>query len=751
MGLPFRAVGTAASGNNPTSHSPGLPSGWQPGDMHVLVAGTRNRGTTINLPAGWTQIVDYVHTNTSGWGHVKVGVRIAQSGDAAPTVTYSGGANGNTIISQIAGFHQTKQNTDGLVEKQTASFASAQNMGAFASQEFASSGGAIYIGFKGDDWTSVATLTGDSVSWGSIDTHSQTAGNDAGLAWNYASFATNAPTLSAKTFTVTGGAAQFSVGIILEVLPAIVSQASTPTAQEATASGVGEIEHPGTGALAAQEAEVAGAGEVEENFALIYDLGDTVLLRAQVATASGVAERVIPGGGTLVAQQATVVGSGAFINASGVLLAQAADTDGTGLVQTGSAAIVYDLGSTVSLIAQQASASGAGEGVANEPSLIYDIGSTISLQASPAILTAFTTANIHEDIGTPAELVAQNAQITVTQFSQRTGTGILLGQAANTLAQVAIARTGQGALTAEPGSLFGASTRFVTASPAGLLAQAALVAATTRKTSTAVGPLLGQVAVTTASASVVRNGAGSLLANYALVSGVGGASVDPGSTGSGLHTDVGSASVTATTEVRRIAQGVLVADSAEFYADPATRIIYADLVDLEAQEAVIQTDAIFGDLVTWDMDDAIWSQPVVAHAKDWPVFILENRFFQADFGGSFDREPVRVILERTGLSIFGRDRQGNWKADPTMIKFVSGIWPLVRGTPGSRLKIYVGSQMATEDPIDWEGPYDFFVGQDNFLDFTVSGRYIALRFESEGQEPWELVSYDLDLTVVGER
>ena len=40
---------------------------------------------------------------------------------------------------------------------------------------------------------------------------------------------------------------------------------------------------------------------------------------------------------------------------------------------------------------------------------------------------------------------------------------------------------------------------------------------------------------------------------------------------------------------------------------------------------------------------------------------------------------------------------------------------------------------------------------DFYQDFVVSGRYIGVRFESEGQAPWELLGYDLEITRIGGR
>jgi hypothetical protein len=129
--------------------------------------------------------------------------------------------------------------------------------------------------------------------------------------------------------------------------------------------------------------------------------------------------------------------------------------------------------------------------------------------------------------------------------------------------------------------------------------------------------------------------------------------------------------------------------------------------------------------------------------------LLGSEFFQADNGVDFGGDAIKVSLTRTGLTIFGRDRDGQWKVNPTIIKEVTGIWPIFRGVPGTLIMISVGSQPTPDEPIRWEGPREFIVGQDFFLDFTVADRYISVRFESSGQRPWELLSYDLELEIVG--
>ena len=157
------------------------------------------------------------------------------------------------------------------------------------------------------------------------------------------------------------------------------------------------------------------------------------------------------------------------------------------------------------------------------------------------------------------------------------------------------------------------------------------------------------------------------------------------------------------------------------------------------------------DQLTWEQDEGEWDTAQYIHSESRPVMLVGNTFQQVDAGTTFGDVPVSVMLTRTGLSVVGRDRFGNWKVDPTVIKQVTGLYPVIKGVPGTIIKISVGAQEVSDDPVTWQGPYDYTVGQGFFQDFTISGRYLAVRFESEGQPVWELSGYDLDINLLGNR
>jgi len=106
MAWSFRASGTQASGNNNASLAPGLPAGWQAGDLHILefqnFGGTGARIPV--LPSGWTAFVgDGVWQN--GTASHLFAYRQAVAGDTAPSITFTGtGVANDTQVARIHGF-----------------------------------------------------------------------------------------------------------------------------------------------------------------------------------------------------------------------------------------------------------------------------------------------------------------------------------------------------------------------------------------------------------------------------------------------------------------------------------------------------------------------------------------------------------------------------------------------------------------------------------------------------------------------
>ncbi len=138
---------------------------------------------------------------------------------------------------------------------------------------------------------------------------------------------------------------------------------------------------------------------------------------------------------------------------------------------------------------------------------------------------------------------------------------------------------------------------------------------------------------------------------------------------------------------------------------------------------------------TWEDDDVAWGGTQLQARNFAPVYTLNDKFYLLGYGTI---SYVDTYLERRAVI----NERGN--------EILAGhVWPQIEGPLGTDIQIYLGSHETPDGAIDWEGPFNFTIGVDTFADFSISGKYIAIRFESSGIPKWTLQSYDIDYEVIG--
>ena len=207
-------------------------------------------------------------------------------------------------------------------------------------------------------------------------------------------------------------------------------------------------------------------------------------------------------------------------------------------------------------------------------------------------------------------------------------------------------------------------------------AGSATVVGTSAKGKSGTGELVADSASIVTVEVIQRKGSGVLIAGRPTMTIVGGPHPASGVAGSG-DLRAASATLPAIATLSKTASVSLLAQPATLTGS-GTRLIMWDAA-LEAGHATIQAEVSFAIDDSWEADDMPWGQPAIIHARSWPVFVKDKSFYQAEITNKFDNIPVQVVLERAGLTILGRDRQGNWKNEPGVIKFVTGVWPLLKG------------------------------------------------------------------------
>lgn len=143
------------------------------------------------------------------------------------------------------------------------------------------------------------------------------------------------------------------------------------------------------------------------------------------------------------------------------------------------------------------------------------------------------------------------------------------------------------------------------------------------------------------------------------------------------------------------------------------------------------------------MADVAWSDWISAWggvdltSKDFaPVYAQSTNFYILGYdpGSALDTSFERnSVLQSQGRPLLGK-----------------AVWPQIIGPTDGVVSISLGGSETTEGAIDWEGPYDFIIGTDTFVDFAVAGRYLSIKFESTGVAGWSLQSYDIEYEVIGE-
>lgn len=205
MSITFVGAGAAATANN-APVAPALHASTAAGDLVLVLASIRGTSATVTTPAGWTRI--------GGTENVAVFGKIAAASEPAPTVAFAGGAAGDDTIGQAATFRGMEPYA-GSVAFNIQTNASAANVAYPALTVSYDNHCVIVGGWKQDDstgWAPVASYT-------EIGESNPTAGNDASMAWDYR-IETTAASLSAGSFTVSGGLSAVSKGFTLLIRPA---------------------------------------------------------------------------------------------------------------------------------------------------------------------------------------------------------------------------------------------------------------------------------------------------------------------------------------------------------------------------------------------------------------------------------------------------------------------------------------------------------------------------------------------------
>lgn len=154
---------------------------------------------------------------------------------------------------------------------------------------------------------------------------------------------------------------------------------------------------------------------------------------------------------------------------------------------------------------------------------------------------------------------------------------------------------------------------------------------------------------------------------------------------------------------------------------------------------------------TWANATGKWGDRNYSPAKRSMLIAdtTNTKLLQADDTNQFSGTSFTATLERQGLAIVGRGRDGQSKVDMDVIKRINRIIPHFSGS--GTVNVYLGTQDVIGGAITYGSAMPFVIGTDRKIDARSTARIHAIKFESTGDTSWQLHKYDLDLDIVGKR
>jgi len=211
--ITFVAAGTAGNIVDNSSPAPGLPAGLATDD--IIIAGLAGRDTnfTASISAGWTAIL----TPTQDTGRM-LGLWYCFYPSCSVAPTWTIGSNNGEIVTQLAAYRGVSGTTP-ISEVTTPSLnITGNDIGPITGLSLAANNVVLVVGMKRRAWTSVTTLTGDSLTWIEIGEPDHDAGaGTVGLVWNHAINGASPVTVTSKTFDVVGGTDDTGKGVMFEL------------------------------------------------------------------------------------------------------------------------------------------------------------------------------------------------------------------------------------------------------------------------------------------------------------------------------------------------------------------------------------------------------------------------------------------------------------------------------------------------------------------------------------------------------
>ncbi|ALK96977.1 hypothetical protein AB595_04705 [Massilia sp. WF1] len=147
------------------------------------------------------------------------------------------------------------------------------------------------------------------------------------------------------------------------------------------------------------------------------------------------------------------------------------------------------------------------------------------------------------------------------------------------------------------------------------------------------------------------------------------------------------------------------------------------------------------DNAPWDSDLTAWNGPDFTPDRTRVMMGgADNKLYLLDASASFNGALPDAYLERRGLHFDAPER----------IKLITGLLPRITGNQGGTVLVRLGWAESPGDDPTWNAAVPYTIGKTMRIDDFVSGRYLAIRFETGTAFSWRLDSMDVFVEDAGE-
>jgi len=152
---------------------------------------------------------------------------------------------------------------------------------------------------------------------------------------------------------------------------------------------------------------------------------------------------------------------------------------------------------------------------------------------------------------------------------------------------------------------------------------------------------------------------------------------------------------------------------------------------------------------SWNESNDYWSSvspaPTTDRIRIYGASYSDNKVYEFNSGWSANGSSYNAFLEATKI-----DLDKVLQTSTSSVKQIRQIVPQIEGS--GNLTVRVGASNSPQGGITWQPEKTYTIDSDYKIDTRVSGRYLALRFESTSDTDfWRITGLDLDVAEVSGR